>query len=640
MLVLVLAGSSWAAPTAEQKAEIAAVGELLKKAGALFNEKKYAECGAVIREVQEKVAALSDTGDKVILRQLETPHKQLSKAHALLELEGVELPELMPLAKPKRPEKPVKPDKPSPSSPATDGLSFIRHVAPLLIAKCGRCHVQDTKGEFSAASYAALMKGAGQAGKVVFPGDATGSRIIEVIESGDMPRGGNKLTPDEFEMLKKWINDGAKFDGPDQNASIARLVPATSTAAPATPAAPQIVEATGKETVSFSNDIASTLAQSCTGCHGNNNPRAQFSLANFAALMKGSENGPVLTPGEGAKSLIVMKLKGTASGMRMPANQAPLADTFIAKIEKWIDEGAKFDGPDGATPLAQVALIAKAAGSTHEELTAERIKIADQTWNTSMPGIQHDAVESENFYALGTISDSQLKELLDRAEQQTLPKIATILGAPTDKPLIKGRFTLFVVKVRYDFSEIGKVLLNVNTVSPQATGIWRYNGIDAAGVLLAPKQETDYSVDGIVAEQATALYLSSTGRSVPRWFAEGVGRVVASRVTSGDGRVRQWDTNLGTVFASLSSPDAFMTTKFDPESSAIASYSFARFLMTEPRKFNNLLDGLRKGGKFDDVFVASYGASPKTLAEVWYRKGPGKLPRPTRPPANKSAKSE
>ncbi len=39
----------------------------------------------------------------------------------------------------------------------------------------------------------------------------------------------------------------------------------------------------------------------------------------------------------------------------MPLNQPPLADDAVAKIEQWITEGAKFDGPNENQDLAQLA---------------------------------------------------------------------------------------------------------------------------------------------------------------------------------------------------------------------------------------------------------------------------------------------
>ena len=56
--------------------------------------------------------------------------------------------------------------------------------------------------------------------------------------------------------------------------------------------------------------------------------------------MIGGNSGAVVTPGDGSGSLLVKKLRGTASGLQMPKNQDPLDEATINLIETWIDEGA------------------------------------------------------------------------------------------------------------------------------------------------------------------------------------------------------------------------------------------------------------------------------------------------------------
>lgn len=85
-------------------------------------------------------------------------------------------------------------------------MSFSKHVVPILIGKCGNCHVNNARGDFSMSNFAVLKKGP-PGGTVIFPGDPIGSRLIEVIESGDMPRGGLKVSADELATLKKWITE-------------------------------------------------------------------------------------------------------------------------------------------------------------------------------------------------------------------------------------------------------------------------------------------------------------------------------------------------------------------------------------------------------------------------------------------------
>src|SRR5690606_24380409 len=110
-------------------------------------------------------------------------------------------------------------------------------------------------------------------------------------------------------------------------------------------------------------------------------------------------------------SLLIKKLKGTADGNRMPQNLPPLPDDVIAKIEKWIDEGAKFDGGDPALNVRQVAALAKANASTHEELMAERVKLADARWRLGMPNIESHQIETKNFLVVSNLGENTLAEI-------------------------------------------------------------------------------------------------------------------------------------------------------------------------------------------------------------------------------------
>ena len=92
--------------------------------------------------------------------------------------------------------------------------------------------------------------------------------------------------------------------------------------------------------VSFAEDIQPMLNASCINCHGN---KGRLSVRTYDNLMKGtSNNGPVVIPNNGVGSFIVKKLKGNASGDRMPPEPAnPWDDSKIEIIIKWIDQGAK-----------------------------------------------------------------------------------------------------------------------------------------------------------------------------------------------------------------------------------------------------------------------------------------------------------
>ena len=91
-------------------------------------------------------------------------------------------------------------------------------MQPILSKNCSECHAPGQKG-FEASgldttSYQALMKG-GKFGQLVKPGDALSSSLNMLVEgrahsSIQMPHGRAKLPDKEIEILKVWVNEGAK----------------------------------------------------------------------------------------------------------------------------------------------------------------------------------------------------------------------------------------------------------------------------------------------------------------------------------------------------------------------------------------------------------------------------------------------
>lgn len=58
-------------------------------------------------------------------------------------------------------------------------------------------------------TYQALMAGS-QDGPVITPGDASESLLVQKIASGEMPKRGPKLTPEQIQVIIDWINAGAQ----------------------------------------------------------------------------------------------------------------------------------------------------------------------------------------------------------------------------------------------------------------------------------------------------------------------------------------------------------------------------------------------------------------------------------------------
>lgn len=100
-----------------------------------------------------------------------------------------------------RPEPKAKP-------PAVD---YKRDVAPILEAKCNRCHTANKAGgKLITTTRAAMLKG-GDSGPAIEPGQPDKSILIELIHFNEMPpkRIQPRVTADELKLLKAWIAAGA-----------------------------------------------------------------------------------------------------------------------------------------------------------------------------------------------------------------------------------------------------------------------------------------------------------------------------------------------------------------------------------------------------------------------------------------------
>lgn len=118
---------------------------------------------------------------------------------------------------------------------------------------------------------------------------------------------------------------------------------ATTAPAPAATTAPGQAAPTATKvappasTVSFAKDVLPIYQKNCTRCHAGSGGRAGLSLENFAAVMKGSANGAVITAGNPDKSPLYTLVK---TGV-MPFGGPKLADADAVKISDWIQAGAQ-----------------------------------------------------------------------------------------------------------------------------------------------------------------------------------------------------------------------------------------------------------------------------------------------------------
>jgi hypothetical protein len=106
-------------------------------------------------------------------------------------------------------------------APAPPPVGFTRQIRPILSDNCFACHGPDAKQrkrslrlDTKTGAFAELDSGEGHA---LVPGKPDESILIDRIRSADPdrkmppPNSGKKLTPEQIALIKKWVEEGAKW---------------------------------------------------------------------------------------------------------------------------------------------------------------------------------------------------------------------------------------------------------------------------------------------------------------------------------------------------------------------------------------------------------------------------------------------
>ena len=224
---------------------------------------------------------------------------------------------------------------PKPGEP----IDFTNHVLPILEDRCFSCHQEpydkngrtiQPKAGLALNTYELVMKG-NLDNTVVTAGDVEDSYLHEVLtldEDDDMfmPPKGGPLTSEQIDIIKRWIEEGAKpkaggSGGADMSGGI-----------------------------SFHDHIFPLLEERCLDCHGEPyvkngrtiHPKAGLALNTYELVLKGNLDGPIVERGNHEEStlFVVITLDPDDSEI-MPPKGDPLTEEEVEMFKKWIDEGAK-----------------------------------------------------------------------------------------------------------------------------------------------------------------------------------------------------------------------------------------------------------------------------------------------------------
>ena len=113
--------------------------------------------------------------------------------------------------------------------------------------------------------------------------------------------------------------------------------PTATAAAEATPEPAAEAAPVDLSNVSFKENVLPIFEQHCAECHGDTDPEEQLQVTTYRTLIVGSQNGPVIEPGDPDNSYLV---KMVVDG-KMPKKGDKLSQQEIDVIVAWIAAGAE-----------------------------------------------------------------------------------------------------------------------------------------------------------------------------------------------------------------------------------------------------------------------------------------------------------
>jgi hypothetical protein len=615
-LVVAAVIAGWAAQAVSETDDsvdsLESIDRSLVRGNQLLRAKKYDEAHAAFDEAAQHLAALRKAGIPEDQKsEVETLQKRLATAQRTIVKRQTGIAKSAAVAKAKQKDslpkrnsaqnrganQPGSPPKDAPQAP-----KFSVDIAPILLARCGNCHVNASPGGLNMANFAALARGS-RDGPIIAPGASDASRLVEVIFTGKMPRGGGQVAPEELATISLWIDAGARFDGADPTAPLGQQPLPTA----------QASEPQAKD-VLFVRDLAATIVGNCLECHTGDKPAGELRLDSFAALLEGGASGKIFEPGRPRDSLLVKRLRGI-DGARMPKDKAPLASELITGFETWIKNGARFDGYDPAMLLTLAVEKSEATRLTHAEFTAKRVASAEKIWARAFPAQPVKSQQTGNFIVLGSASDKRLAQVAKVAEAQRA-KITKLLKLSADAPLVKGSLVLFVVASSDDYGEFVRAV-EQREPSAGVQGHAQSHGADLYSCFILGDGDDS---PALVAEQIAAGFLLSLS-NVPPWFAAGAGRSIAARVEPKSPLVKKWDLEMQNLTTAESAEQLVSAERSDREMLA-RRYALVQNLTRKLPQFQSLVLALEQNQDFDQALVAVYRHDASELVELWLRHNP------------------
>ncbi len=183
--------------------------------------------------------------------------------------------------------------------------------------------------------------------------------------------------------------------------------------------------------VDFNHDVRPILNERCLACHGGVKKQGGLSFLFIEESYKELESGKRgVVPGKSAKSEVIRRIKSQDKDVQMPPGGDPLSEAEIDILERWIDQGAKYESHWAyVAPIAKTPILQSGVAPSHtmiDHFVTEKLKKNGQSLqeeadrSTLMRRVYLDLIglpptfnEAKTF--LTDESDNAYESMVDRA---------------------------------------------------------------------------------------------------------------------------------------------------------------------------------------------------------------------------------
>jgi WD40 repeat protein len=186
--------------------------------------------------------------------------------------------------------------------------------------------------------------------------------------------------------------------------------------------------------VSFQREIAPLLQRRCASCHDAESSKGKYRLDTFARLMKpGDSDLAPIVPGKPAESEMITLLHEASPEDRMPQKADPLPENEIALMERWVTEGANYDGGSPQRPLVELVrdtMLGEAPVTYSHPLPAAALAFSPDGSQIAVGGYHEMMIWNLADGSLSTRIGGLPQRIMGVAWHPTLPLLAVAGGTP------------------------------------------------------------------------------------------------------------------------------------------------------------------------------------------------------------------